>query len=371
MPYTPLSQIERQRALAQTLRQQPRDKATGTLGGLAYMLRQYGAGRGEALASEREEKNQAIQRRDMNSLVSALRSGDFNERQVTGIDGELLGTIPGKRAQFESPEVQSAYTNSLLAQELARSKAAADAKQNPYFTPVYTQEGIGSFNNRAGTVDMIMGQNGQPLIRSTDDPGLQGRIAGSKQQGEKNVDLTMNPQIESKTTTAKIEAELDKSDEVADAAAAEESKVTQAEEEVKTAQALKRLQNEYEAKLTNTARGITNIIEEARKTLTGDIKPTSSGLGTLADKAASLVGVAPEGAKEAARLRAIGGALVAKMPRMEGPQSDYDVQNYIDMAGRVGDSTIPLESRIEALKIVEDLWAKYEKPTDDGGWEDL
>jgi hypothetical protein len=60
-------------------------------------------------------------------------------------------------------------------------------------------------------------------------------------------------------------------------------------------------------------------------------------------------------------MRALGGALVAKMPRMEGPQSDKDVALYRESAGRIGDSTIPIARRKAALETVKELWTKYER----------
>jgi hypothetical protein len=109
----------------------------------------------------------------------------------------------------------------------------------------------------------------------------------------------------------------------------------------------------------NTA-GITSIINEAESILkTG--KPTSSVVGAGQDFTGSLVGWSVPGAKEAEQLAAIGGALVARMPRMEGPQSDKDVAMYREMAGKVGDRTIPIESRLAALDVVKKLWGKYEK----------
>jgi hypothetical protein len=89
--------------------------------------------------------------------------------------------------------------------------------------------------------------------------------------------------------------------------------------------------------------------------------PTGSGIGSLYDTAAGFFGKSPEGAPEADRLRAVGGALVAKMPRMEGPQSDKDVQLYKETAGMVGDSTLPVARRKQALETVKGLWAKYER----------
>lgn len=110
--------------------------------------------------------------------------------------------------------------------------------------------------------------------------------------------------------------------------------------------------------------GIGATIKEAEDLLTGDsgqALPTGSGVGTAVDYVAGVFGASPSGAKEAQSLKAIGGALVSKMPRMEGPQSDKDVALYKEMAGVVGDSTIPRERRIAALGKVKELWAKYEK----------
>lgn len=110
--------------------------------------------------------------------------------------------------------------------------------------------------------------------------------------------------------------------------------------------------------------GIGATIQEAEDTLTGKAtgtKPTQSGVGTAVDAAGSLIGKSPAGAVEAAKLKAIGGALVSKVPRMEGPQSDKDVMLYKEMAGKVGDSTIPIDQRLGALETVKGIWSKYER----------
>ena len=112
------------------------------------------------------------------------------------------------------------------------------------------------------------------------------------------------------------------------------------------------------------------VISAAREYLTGaatGTKPTASGMGSLADTAAGFFGSSPQGAKEADAMRAIGGALVAKMPRMEGPQSDRDMLMYREMSGQVGDASIPIERRLMALKEVERLWAKYDKGSGQSG----
>ena len=85
---------------------------------------------------------------------------------------------------------------------------------------------------------------------------------------------------------------------------------------------------------------------------------TSSGLGNLIDGAAGFVGKSNEGADSLAALKSLQGALVMMMPRMEGPQSDKDVQLYREMAGRLGEP-IPASQRMEAIKVIRDLNAKY------------
>lgn len=108
--------------------------------------------------------------------------------------------------------------------------------------------------------------------------------------------------------------------------------------------------------------GIGQTIQEAEDILTNKVKPpTGSGIGSAVDTVAGVFGATPSGAAEAQRLKAVGGALVSKMPRMEGPQSDKDVALYKEMAGMVGDSTVPVERRVAALDEVKKLWAKYER----------
>lgn len=119
-----------------------------------------------------------------------------------------------------------------------------------------------------------------------------------------------------------------------------------------------------ETKRQFNMQGIGATIQEAEDLLSGKstgVQPTESGVGAAVDFAGRLIGKSPKGAKEAATLEAVGGALVAKMPRMEGPQSDKDVMLYKEMAGKIGDRTVPIGERQMALNKVKDLWAKYER----------
>jgi hypothetical protein len=111
------------------------------------------------------------------------------------------------------------------------------------------------------------------------------------------------------------------------------------------------------------SQGVSDAIQRARDILEGkggEELPTQSGIGAGVDYAASLIGVTPAGAKSADRLRVIGGSLVQKVPRFEGPQSDKDVAYYKEVAGRIGDATLPIERRKAALDEVEQIWGQFE-----------
>lgn len=98
-------------------------------------------------------------------------------------------------------------------------------------------------------------------------------------------------------------------------------------------------------------------IQEARRLL--QMKPTSSGLGSVVDSAANFFGTSTKGADVAAQLDTLSGWMVANVPRMEGPQSNFDVKNYQTMAALVGDRTKPLSQRLSALDTLEKLQQKY------------
>ena len=88
-------------------------------------------------------------------------------------------------------------------------------------------------------------------------------------------------------------------------------------------------------------------------------KSTGSYGGVAADAIAGAFGGSTEGAKTVAQLKALQGALVSKMPKMSGPQSDKDVLLYREMAGQVGDATIPVAQRQAASSIIRKLNEKY------------
>lgn len=121
------------------------------------------------------------------------------------------------------------------------------------------------------------------------------------------------------------------------------------------------------------------LIKTAREIIP---KSTGSYIGTGVDQAARLFGASTGGDTAAAQLKALEGALVSKMPKMSGPQSDKDVLLYKQMAGEIGDPTIPGSRKLAALKVIEEIqqrqagggsgasgtWAAPTPPAAGGGW---
>lgn len=114
--------------------------------------------------------------------------------------------------------------------------------------------------------------------------------------------------------------------------------------------------NAVSATRARDAQAATELIGTALQILPN---ATGSRLGALVDSAAAAVGRSTEGAKANAQLKTIAGQLTSKMPRMEGPQSDKDVQMYREMAGDLANENLPVETRQAAAQTIMGLQQKY------------
>lgn len=114
---------------------------------------------------------------------------------------------------------------------------------------------------------------------------------------------------------------------------------------------------EQQQKLVD-AQSLLGLLDEADPLLASGIATSSAG-GVLRDKVTGALGVSTDASKQAAKLASIGGALVSKMPKMSGPQSDKDVALYKEMAGRLGDSGVPIGDRQAAAQVLRMLNEKY------------
>ncbi len=110
-------------------------------------------------------------------------------------------------------------------------------------------------------------------------------------------------------------------------------------------------------KRTDKATDMLPQIARARELL--QLGPTASGLGAMVDQVGAWAGQTSTSANAASALETLAGNLTAAVPRMEGPQSNIDVQNYAVQAGRVGDRTLPVAQRLASLNEVERIQKKY------------
>jgi hypothetical protein len=106
----------------------------------------------------------------------------------------------------------------------------------------------------------------------------------------------------------------------------------------------------------NDAKDVLSILNQAAPLVN---KSTGSGLGNLVDESAKFFGRSTGGAQAAAQLKALEGTLVSKMPKMSGPQSDKDVLLYKQMAGQIGDPTVPPAQKQAAMNTINELNSRY------------
>ena len=108
--------------------------------------------------------------------------------------------------------------------------------------------------------------------------------------------------------------------------------------------------------LQKDAKEALQLIETAKTIIP---KSTGSYLGAGIDQGARFFGASTGGDTAAAQLKALEGALVSKMPKMSGPQSDKDVALYKQMAGEIGDPTIPQSRKLAALQTIEEIQQRH------------
>jgi hypothetical protein len=110
---------------------------------------------------------------------------------------------------------------------------------------------------------------------------------------------------------------------------------------------------------TENAGDILRLTDEANKYL----GTASSGrLQNIVTGALEVPGISTKASQSDAQLKAIAGQLISKMPRMEGPQSNIDVEMYRQAAGDIANANIPAETRKAAIKTIRDLNDKYANP---------
>jgi len=117
------------------------------------------------------------------------------------------------------------------------------------------------------------------------------------------------------------------------------------------------VQGEAAAKREASAENLIPLLKQGVGLIDG---ATGSYWGTAIDHGARLFGGATGGAEKIAQLRVLEGNIMMAQPRMEGPQSNLDVDLYRQMAAQIGDPTVPNSTKKLALATVYDLYKKYD-----------
>jgi hypothetical protein len=123
-----------------------------------------------------------------------------------------------------------------------------------------------------------------------------------------------------------------------------------------------------ESKKAESAESAQSIIELAKPLIE---KSTGSYAGNAIDQLLQIAGISTSGADANAQLAVLQARLMTEQPRMEGPQSDRDVDLYRKAAGEIGDPNIPPSRKLAALKTISALNDRYRKKQPvgaTGGW---
>lgn len=302
----------------------------------------------KALQQQYSEQRQKA----MDRVIGALKGTPerpYELSQEEQFEGEQ---IPGLRTEAVAPDPQRAalmlgadpylQETDLAERMLINQSLGASGAAKGFSKVIYDAQGNAlAFNTRTGETTPIE-VGGEPVSDPRYTPGAQYGLKQAQQLGTGRAEALTDP-ITKAAVTAAGQGRLG------------QAPLTPGQLVAEKAQA------EAEEKRAQTAVGTNQLINEATAIFEGEQQPTASGIGTMVDWLGGQFGASPAGADEAAQLKVIGGALVGKVPRFEGPQSDRDTALYREMAGRIGDSTVPISQRKAALEKVKSFWAQYER----------
>lgn len=369
-------EIARKTRYAEALRRQSEEPMQGQMvsghyvapswtQGLAKMLSAYGAGKMERDAAEAAKAYGEQQRTDFTDTAAkyaqALR-GTPEQQTAYEADnpfGEDLGNLqtvtPGRAGSADDALAIAIQSKSQPWQQFAMQNMLAQAKgandtaemRNWRFAQSLSEADRAAFLAKSGTMpssvqeweyfNKLSPEQKAAYLEMKRNPqimNLGGTMAVRAPGGGVGESYAVTPKPEAMPTFKGAQAKAEAEAKAGVASAAE------AEKKGKTADQL-----------------ISNI-DEAEKIL-NEGKATGSLIGTGIAAVKGAVGVSDTATKANQQLKLISGWMVANVPRMEGPQSNFDVQNYREMAAMVGDSTIPIGDRLSALKQLRQLQQKY------------
>lgn len=122
-----------------------------------------------------------------------------------------------------------------------------------------------------------------------------------------------------------------------------------------TARTSAELQAEAQKKGYN-AMGVLDMLDRADPLIE---VATGSTAGAARDAVIGFFGGSGTGDQAIAELQVLQAGLMLAMPRMEGPQSDRDVQLYREAAGQIGDPSVPRARKQAAVRTIRAIQQRY------------
>jgi hypothetical protein len=173
----------------------------------------------------------------------------------------------------------------------------------PQVSPIFFAEGVGGFDRRTGGVVSPQATGGAGKLQTSDDPAIREQVAAAQETGRLNAQR----------------------------------------------------QGIINTKLQN----ITNM--DSLLDMAGPLVQIATGstAGAGIDKVANFFGISPTGDEAIGALQPIAAALLANVPRMEGPQSDADRVQYERAAGDLANPTTPKSKKFAAIRTIKAINAKY------------
>lgn len=285
-------------------------------------------------------------------LDGRASTSGFSQVKFAGADGrERVGVLNGRTGQIDLPDGTSFNPQTGAMSQTAPQAPQAVPAAGLYNTPngqVRIGEGLTPEQWQLIQADMANGgasnnyqlpdRNVTPAQRAASGGAFVGRAPEEQAALTEAAKLGVQQQYLPQELAARTQAAL-----------AQEAGKAQV-----TAQADA---NKLQTTRTRDANTALDLLDEAETLLNGGA--TGSLIGAGVDRLAGAVGQSTRGAQATAALRTIAGQLTSKMPRMEGPQSDKDVQLYKEMAGDLANDALPVPTRVAALRQIRELNSKY------------
>lgn len=168
---------------------QPKSKFTGLLDdpmfqfGLGVLANSQGTSLGQALGQGGQMAAQNLNQRRLIDQQRQLHDFQIQDAQRKQTQYDEL-----KKAKDAFKLAHPEYADAVDLDPTLAIKAAypqiAKNGADPYYTTIATDKGLGKFNARDGSFELITNPDGTPYVKSSDDPTVRGNVSSAEAQGK-------------------------------------------------------------------------------------------------------------------------------------------------------------------------------------------